>query len=201
VLAYLLVAVAIIVVPGQDTALTVRNAAVGGRRNGVLTAAGVASAQVVWTIATAAGLAALLVAWEPGFVALRLVGAAYLVFLGATLLADALRRLPPHPKQTGGGSRSGGRAYRQGLLSNLGNPKMGVFFTSLLPQFGSSFATLLALGLVFALLTLAWLAAYAVVVARLGELLLASRVRRALDALTGVVLVALGLRLARTHGH
>jgi threonine/homoserine/homoserine lactone efflux protein len=78
---------------------------------------------------------------------------------------------------------------------------MSVFFTSLLPQFGSSFATLLALGLVFALLTLAWLAAYAVVVARLGELLLASRVRRALDALTGVVLVALGLRLARTHGH
>jgi threonine/homoserine/homoserine lactone efflux protein len=198
VLAFLLVAVAIIVVPGQDTALTVRNAAVGGRRSGVLTAAGVASAQVVWTIATAAGLAALLVAWEPGFVALRVVGAAYLVFLGLMLLGDAVRRVPRHVRQPGD-SRSGGRAYRQGLISNLGNPKMGVFFTSLLPQFGSSFATLLALGLVFALLTLAWLAAYAVVVARLGELLLASRVRRALDAVTGVVLVALGLRLAYAH--
>jgi threonine/homoserine/homoserine lactone efflux protein len=196
VLAYLLVAVAIIVVPGQDTALTVRNAAVGGRRSGVLTAAGVASAQVIWTLATAAGLAALLVAWEPGFAALRLAGAAYLVLLGAMLVRDALPRVPRHVQRGGGGTRSRGHSYRQGLLSNLGNPKMGVFFTSLLPQFASSFAALLALGAVFAVLTLAWLAAYALVVAQVAGLLLRPRVRRVLDAVTGAVLVAFGLRLA-----
>ena len=87
-------------------------------------------------------------------------------------------------------------ALRQGLVSNLGNPKMAVFFLSLLPQFGSSFAALLALGLVFSCLTLVWLAAYGAAVARAGDFLRRSRVRRALDAAMGAVLVALGLRIA-----
>ena len=90
---------------------------------------------------------------------------------------------------------------RQGLVSNLGNPKMAVFFTSLLPQFTTSpsFGSLLALGLVFCSLTLVWLTAYAFAVAKAGDFLRRSRVRRALDALTGAVLVALGLRLAAEH--
>jgi threonine/homoserine/homoserine lactone efflux protein len=199
VLAYLAVAIVLIVVPGQDTALTIRNTLAGGRRGGVRTAAGVATAQLVWTIATAAGLATLLLAWEPGFQALRLAGAAYLIVLGASMLRGAFGS---GPRAERGPVRSGApvRAYRQGVLSNLGNPKMGIFFTSLLPQFAASFAGLLALGVLFAALTLAWLAAYALVVARLGELLRAARVRRALDAVTGAVLVAFGLRLAREHG-
>jgi threonine/homoserine/homoserine lactone efflux protein len=82
------------------------------------------------------------------------------------------------------------------VISNLGNPKMAVFFTSLLPQFGSSFPALLALGLVFCALTLAWLSAYAAAVAKAGDVLRRSRVRRWLDGLTGAVLVAFGLRLA-----
>jgi threonine/homoserine/homoserine lactone efflux protein len=90
----------------------------------------------------------------------------------------------------------GYRAFRQGVISNLGNPKMAVFFTSLLPQFGSSFPALLALGLVFSTMTLAWLSGYAAAVAKAGDVLRRSRVRRALDAATGTVLVALGLRLA-----
>jgi threonine/homoserine/homoserine lactone efflux protein len=197
VLAYLTIAIVLIVVPGPDTALTIRNTIAGGRRGGVLTAAGVASAQLVWTLATGAGLAALLVASEPGFAALRALGAAYLILLGARMLLAALRRRPHGVALAGAGVR--GRTYRQGMLSNLANPKMGVFFSSLLPQFASSFAGLLALGAVFAGLTVAWLAAFALVVAALGERLLASRVRRVLDAVTGAVLVALGLRLAREH--
>jgi threonine/homoserine/homoserine lactone efflux protein len=83
------------------------------------------------------------------------------------------------------------------VISNLGNPKMAVFFSSLLPQFGgTSFASLLALGLVFCTMTLVWLAAYAVAVARAGDFLRRPRIRRVLDALTGVVLTALGIRLA-----
>jgi threonine/homoserine/homoserine lactone efflux protein len=82
------------------------------------------------------------------------------------------------------------------VISNLGNPKMAVFFTSLLPQFGSSFPALLALGLVFCTMTVVWLSAYAVAVAKAGDVLRRSRIRRALDGLTGVVLVGLGLRLA-----
>jgi threonine/homoserine/homoserine lactone efflux protein len=91
------------------------------------------------------------------------------------------------------------QALREGLLSNLGNPKMAVFFASLLPQFApegsSSFAVLLALGFLFCAMTLAWLSLYAVAISRFGGLL-TTTVRRVLDAVTGAVLVALGYRLA-----
>ena len=181
----------VIATPGPDTALTIRSALFRGRSAGVLTAAGVASGQAVWALCTAAGLAALLRASQPAFVALRMAGAAYLVYLGLRALVDAARGAS-HDARRGRGS-----AYRQGLLSNLGNPKMAVFFVSLLPQFASpSFASLLALGLVFCALTFAWLSAYAFVVARVGDVLRRSRVRRILDAVTGAVLVALGLRVA-----
>jgi threonine/homoserine/homoserine lactone efflux protein len=193
--AYLVVSAIVIVTPGQDTALTIRNSLMGGRGAGLATAVGVSSGQAVWTLATSVGLAALLVASEPAFVALKLVGAAYLVYLGAQSLLAAMRgRSRAH---VGAGSSRPRTAFRQGVLSNLGNPKMAVFFSSLLPQFGgTSFASLLALGLVFCSLTLIWLSAYAIVVARAGDVLRRPAIRRVLDAATGLVLTALGLRLA-----
>jgi threonine/homoserine/homoserine lactone efflux protein len=192
---FLAVSILVIVTPGQDTALTIRNTLAGGRRIGILTAAGVASGQAVWALATSAGLAALLVASEPVFTALRLLGAVYLVLLGVQALRGAFAR------RTGPAGRASWpvasrQALRQGLLSNLGNPKMAVFFTSLLPQFGSSFPSLFLLGLLFCALTLVWLTLYATAVARAGTLLRRPRVRRALEAATGIALVALGLRLA-----
>jgi threonine/homoserine/homoserine lactone efflux protein len=177
---FLVVALVVIVSPGPDFALTVRNSL---RDGGLATALGVVTGQLVWALATAAGIAALLVASHPAFVALRIAGAAYLIWLGLT----ALRRRGGHEIAPRRGS-----PYRQGLLSNLGNPKMPVFFTSLLPQFGASFAALALHGVAFAALTLAWLA----VVARIGRVLGTGRVRRAIDVVTGVVLVAFGLRLA-----
>jgi len=140
--------------------------------------------------------------------ALRIAGAAYLVYLGGRALYDAVRLRtrgdlgqPIHES----GSRVGStRSLRQGLISNLANPKMVVFFTSLLPQFvargHTAFAPLLLLGLVFAFMTLLWLAAYAIAVAKARSLLLRSRARRVIDAVTGVVLVTFGVRLARESG-
>jgi threonine/homoserine/homoserine lactone efflux protein len=187
--AFLGVSLLVIVTPGQDTALTIRNTLLGGRRGGIRTAAGVAAGQATWTLAASAGVTALLRASEPAFVAVRLLGAAYLVFLGLqTLLRRGEVRLG-----AGGSSR---RSFRQGLLSNLGNPKMAVFFTSLLPQFGSSFSGLVALGLAFCSLTFLWLSGYAWGVARAGDVLRRPRIRRMLDRVTGIVLVGLGLRLA-----
>jgi threonine/homoserine/homoserine lactone efflux protein len=192
-LAFLGVSAVVIVTPGPDTALTIRNALTGGRRGGVLTALGVATGQAVWTLAAAAGVAAVLRASEPLFVALRLVGAVYLAFLGVRTLVAAVRGGTESHVQT---SHAAG-CYRQGLISNLANPKMAIFFTSLLPQFGgASFAALSGLGLVFCTMTLVWLSAYGVVVAKAGDVLRRGRVRRALDAVTGTVLVAFGLRLA-----
>src|SRR5579859_5681821 len=86
--------------------------------------------------------------------------------------------------------------FRRGLLSDLSNPKMAVFFTGLLPQFGSSFAALVLLGLLFCTMTFGWLYCYSLAVAKMGDLLRRSRIRRALDAVTGAVLVAFGLRIA-----
>jgi threonine/homoserine/homoserine lactone efflux protein len=196
--AFLGVSAIVIGTPGQDTALTIRNSLLGGRGAGVFTALGVSTGQALWALATSAGLAALLVASEPVFFALRLAGAAYLVLLGCQALLAAVRgRQVAHGRTVSGGGLARGAAFRQGVLSNLGNPKMAVFFTSLLPQFGeASFAALLGLGLVFSTMTLVWLAAYAAAVARAGDVLRRPRIRRLLDALVGAVLVALGLRLA-----
>jgi threonine/homoserine/homoserine lactone efflux protein len=198
--AFLGVSLTVILTPGQDTALTIRNTLMGGRRSGVWTAVGVVSGQLVWAVVSSVGLAAVLLASQPAFMALRLVGAAYLVFLGAQALVSAVRG---HSSEAAvaatGQALSSRRAYRQGLLSNLGNPKMAIFFTSLLPQFATgeaTFWTMLALGVVFASITLAWLAGYAVAVSKAQSVLRGTGFRRALDAVTGTVLVAFGLRLA-----
>jgi threonine/homoserine/homoserine lactone efflux protein len=194
--AFVGIAVVVIVTPGPDTALTIRNTLLGGRAAGVRTALGVVTGQAVWTVATSAGIAALLVASEPAFRAVKLAGAAYLILLGAQTLLRAIRG----GRTAEARERRPGAAYRQGLLSNLGNPKMAAFFTSLLPQFApggeASFAGLLALGLLFCALTLVWLSLYAVAVARAGDMLRRTGIRRALDAVTGAVLVAFGVKLA-----
>jgi len=198
--AFLAVSAVVICVPGQDTALTITNTLAGGRRRGIATAVGVASGQALWTLAASAGVVALLSASEPAFRALKLAGAAYLVYLGAQSILAAVRR---HGALQQTVARSldltSARAFRQGAISNLGNPKMAVFFASLLPQFApggsTSFIGLFAFGLVFCALTLGWLALYAVAVSKVRSLL-AGPARRALDAVTGLVLVLFGLRLA-----
>jgi threonine/homoserine/homoserine lactone efflux protein len=244
-LAFLGVALLVIVVPGPDTALTVRNALTGGRRSGVATAAGVATGQAVWTIATSVGIAELIQASEPAFLALKLAGAAYLIALGLQSLWTAVRpsladrwtglrwpfaglwtaarspfgslwtasRLPVRGRLRSptGGPDSGGsgvraraglrprRGFRQGVVSNLANPKMAAFFLSLLPQFagpGRGAGGIVVLGLVFCQMTFAWLALYSAVVDRARVVLGRPRVRRVLEGVSGVVLVGFGARLA-----
>jgi len=199
---FLVLSIIVIVTPGPDTALTIRNTLLGGRAGGVATAAGVALGQATWSLTTSAGIAALLVAAEPAFVALKLAGAAYLVLLGAQALVSALR-LGRSTEAAATLQRAGLRpatALHQGAVSNLTNPKMAVFFPSLLPQFVSpnmtSFAALLTLGLCFCVMTLSWLTVYAFVVARAGDVLRRARVRRVVEGLTGTVLVAFGIRVA-----
>ena len=194
-LPFLAVSALLIVAPGPDMALVARNALMAGTRGGILTSLGSATGLVIWSLAASAGVAALLRASEPAFLALKAVGVAYLVFLGAQALRAAWRKdegpVVPLARPR--------HAYRQGLVSNLGNPKIAVFFTSFLPQFaprGGSFLSLLALGLVFCVMTLAWLVGYSAVVAKAGDVLRRPRVRRAVEGLTGVVLIGFGVRLA-----
>jgi threonine/homoserine/homoserine lactone efflux protein len=207
--AFLGVSAVVICVPGPDTALTVRNALAGGRRCGVATAAGVAAGQAVWTLATSVGIAELIQASEPAFLVMKTVGAAYLVALGLQSLwsAAGLRSrwtaVGLRSRWTAAGSRSlrmgPGRALRQGMVSNLANPKMAAFFLSLLPQFASpeqGAGGIVGLGLVFCAMTFGWLGLYSVAVDRARAVLSRSWVRRALDGVSGVVLVGFGARLA-----
>jgi threonine/homoserine/homoserine lactone efflux protein len=202
--AFLGVSLLVIVTPGPDTAITIRNTLLGGRAGGVSTALGIASGQTIWALATSAGIVALLTASEPLFLAIKYVGAGYLVYLGAQALREAFRRNAPEtePRLAARRARrlSSFAAFRQGVISDLGNPKMAVFFASLLPQFvpfgGETFAALLILGLVFAAMTFAWLALYAAVIGKAGDVLRRPAIRRAMEGVTGVLLIGLGLRIA-----
>ncbi|HKQ18879.1 MAG TPA: LysE family translocator [Candidatus Eisenbacteria bacterium] len=203
-LAFLGIAALVIATPGPDTALTIRNSMFGGRRAGTFTALGVASGQLVWVAATGAGLVAVLLASEPVFRFIKLLGAGYLVYLGIRSLYAAVRGTPASPGgATAAGPKrtiSGSSAFRQGVINNLANPKMAVFFASVLPQFvpkGEGILPALALlGLVFAGMTLAWLALYAAVTARVGAFARGSRLTRLLEGMAGVALLGLGIRVA-----
>jgi len=200
-LAFVGVSIVVIVTPGQDTALTIRNTLSGGRIGGIATAAGVATGQAIWALATSVGIAALIVASEPLFLALKFAGAAYLLYLGGRALLTAVQG-DRHAAPAAGRGRASVRPripFRQGVVSNLGNPKMAVFFTSLLPQFvtgNASFGSLLLLGLVFCTMTFVWLTVYALAVARLGAFLRRPLIRRIMDAVMGAVFIYLGVRVA-----
>jgi threonine/homoserine/homoserine lactone efflux protein len=201
-MAFLGVSAIVIMTPGPETAVTVRNTLLGGRVAGILTALGISTGQAIWALATSLGVVALLVASEVLFQAVKYAGAAYLIWLGANALIAAWRGTGSTATAArGAGSRlRPRRAFAQGLVSDLGNPKMAVFFASLLPQFAAPgdgmFAALLSLGLVFSLMTFLWLAVYAFVIAKAGEVLRRPAIRRWIEAVTGTLLVALGLRIA-----
>jgi threonine/homoserine/homoserine lactone efflux protein len=201
--AFLGISIFVIVTPGPDTALTIRNTLFGGARSGVFTALGVAIGQSLWALATSVGIVGLLVASATAFAAVKFLGAAYLVYLGAQTLYGALRRAGSveHARGQPPARRLGPLvALRQGVVNDLANPKMAAFFTSLLPQFApdgaGAFSVLMLLGFIFSGLTLAWLTGYALAVAKLGDLLRRSGIRRAIEALTGAALLGLGLRVA-----
>jgi len=202
--AFLAISALLAVAPGPDTAITTRNALVGGRRAGLFTILGVSLGLTIWTLATGVGVAALLRASEPAFVALKVAGAVYLCWLGVQAIRSALRK----PGSAGAGHVvrrpiAPRVAFRQGLLTNLGNPKIAVFFTSFLPQFTpaheASFGSLVLLGVLFCLVGLTWLTIYVLAIARIGDFLRRPRPRRVLDFVTGTVLVGFGIRLATEH--
>lgn len=199
--AFVGVSLLVIVTPGQDTALTVRNTLLGGRRAGWYTALGVSAGQAVWTTATSVGLAGVLLASQPAFLALKVAGVIYLAWLALQALRDAIlpsRGRHARPDAAPAGAVSPLGAFRQGVFSDLSNPKMVVFFISLLPQFAphGSLPAMLALGVLFSMLTLSWLTVYAVAVARVGRVLRRPAIRRILHGVTGGVFVGLGVRLA-----
>jgi RhtB (resistance to homoserine/threonine) family protein len=198
-IAFIGVAALLTIAPGPDMALVLRNALRGGRPTVVPTAAGIATGCIVWGAASSLGVAALLAASAQLYQALKLVGAAYLIFLGLLALRAAIRS-DPSEAGTDGSTRSRAGAYRQGLLTNLLNPKVGVFYATFLPQFIAPgqpvFATSVALACIHAGMGLVWLTVYGYGASRLADVMNRGRIRRGIEAATGTVLVAFGLKLA-----
>ena len=187
-------------VPGVDTAMVTRSALARGARAGVQTALGATSGLFVHAAAVALGVSALLARSAAGFEVLRLCGAGYLLVLGALTLRGAGRDSDPYAAAPARGLRLG--PFAQGLLTNLTNPKAGLLFLTLLPQFLSSTPSGRALPLALALATIpatcsfTGLSLYALGLGRLRPLLQRPRVRRLQERIVGGVLVGIGARLA-----
>lgn len=198
-IAFTLAAALLTVTPGLDTALILRAMALAGPRRALAAAFGVCCGLLTWGLAAALGLGALLAASQLAYTALRWAGAAYLFWLGL----NALLRLRSHAdpsESVPAGQESIGRWFTRGLLCNLLNPKVGVFYVTFLPQFvpadvsvASFVALLVSIHVAESIL---WLSLLVFATQPLLTLLRRPAVVRALDRLTGLVLIGFGLRLA-----
>jgi len=216
-LGFALASTLVILAPGPDSMLVMRNTMRGGRRAGWVTACGTLSGLTIWALAAALGLSALLRVSHVGYDILRFCGAAYLIWLGVTSLAHFRRKNtaepvaqaggsapavpgPTVPGRTGPGAARPRRAYLNGMLSNLLNPKISVFFMAFLPAFvpagASAVGFSLVLGIWFIAETGLWLAVVAWLADRGVRWLRRPAVQRWMERITGIVLIGFGLRLA-----
>ena len=200
-LAFAGVSLLLAVTPGPDMAVVTKNALAHGRRGVLLTTTGIGFALLIWAAATAVGVSAVLRASSELFFVLKLAGAAYLAYLGIrTLLesrhrpadTDFLAEAPP--------AAPAHAIFRQGFLSAISNPKLGVFFVTFLPQFVAPgqelLPRLLELGLIFAAIGWTWMNVYGLFITRIRDFITAPRVRQWMQRVTGVVLLGFGARLA-----
>ncbi|GAA3925217.1 hypothetical protein GCM10023085_03180 [Actinomadura viridis] len=186
--------------PGASQALMIRQALEGGRRTLQGTLAGNASGFLLWSTAAAAGLSAVLLASPTAYAALRIAGGIVLMFLGVKTLRTALTTVSTRPPDEAGRGTGFASGYLTGLITNLGNPKAGVFAISVLPQFvtaeGPVFLSTVALGALWALVSASWYMSLTWAVSRGRALISQPTVLRGLSVTTGVVLLGLGAAVA-----
>ena len=182
--------------PGADMALVAKITLERGRRAALLATIGICSGLFVHATASALGLSVILATSAEAFTIVKLIGAAYLAYLGVQTLRSSFRHDATGPRSP----RRGANPFLQGVFSNVLNPKVAVFYLTFLPQFMSPGDNVLVRSLAFAVahavMGIAWLSAYAYVLTRLSAVLGGAGVRRWLERVTGGVLIALGARLA-----
>jgi threonine/homoserine/homoserine lactone efflux protein len=186
--------------PGPAMALIVRRAAVHGWQGAVPTVLGVELGLYIWALAAAAGFAALVAVSQTAFLVLKVVGAGVLVWLGLRAWRSAWRGAEPVADGAGPDRRGRSRAFAEGVLVQLANPKLAIFMIAFYPQFVPTdrplFATTAGLALLQVMIETVFYLGLACVVARAGATFRSSRVRRRIDAVLGTVLVGLGVRVA-----
>lgn len=205
-LAFVGVSLLATLVPGPDTAVVIRNSIARGRRSAIATAAGCSTGQIGWGVASIAGIAAVLATSVVAFTVIKWIGAAYLCYLGVRSLIAAIRTKPETTRRSASSvavpAKGWGRSYRDGLLTNALNPKTALFMSALLPQFTSPDSRWwlpLVLVAITAVASFSCMAGYALVFAKVGDVLRLPKVRRAIDGTMGGVLVGFGVGLAASH--
>jgi threonine/homoserine/homoserine lactone efflux protein len=198
-LSFLAVATLAVLMPGPDAFVVMRTSLAGGRRAGTWAAAGSAVGNLIWGAASVVGVTGLLAASGAAFSAVKLAGAAYLVYLGVQSLRAARRGERLAADGAGSEPPAAATAFRRGLASDLLNVKVGLFFTALMPQFMSADgAALLPAAMVAAMgvIVFSLMAGYAHLAAQLSTALRRRRSAQAVNGTVGTILVALGARLA-----
>jgi threonine/homoserine/homoserine lactone efflux protein len=202
--AFCVAAALLTIAPGLDTALILRTAAAEGPKSAALAALGVVMGCLTWGAAVAFGLGALLAASQLAFTVLKWAGALYLVWLGANLILKPRSQVFLEPAD-GAPSPRGRSWLGRGYLTNLLNPKVGVFYVSFLPQFlpphvpAGPFIFLLAV--LHALMGIVWFGLLIVATRPIARALKRPSVIRRLDRLTGVVFLSFGVKLALVRQH
>ncbi len=199
---FLATAIVLIITPGQDTFFILGRSLSGGRAVGIAAALGVSAGTVVHTLLAALGLSALLATSAYAFTVVKFAGAAYLIYIGVRALLSRSDALPGSDAP----DKSGGEwaAFRQGMLTNLLNPKVALFFLALMPQFIEAASTqkvaaFMVLGLSFVMLGVVWCAILAIAAAGLrGAFLQRPSLGKVLNRVAGALFIALGIRLAAT---
>ncbi|MEV6318346.1 LysE family translocator [Streptomyces sp. NPDC051776] len=187
-------------IPGPDMAVVTKRAVSSGWQDGLRTVGGITVGLLLWGVLTVAGLAAVLAASATSYTLVKLAGAAYLVFLGIQALIHSrhlrAKAVGTHP------DAPTGAAWRTGLVSNVFNPKIAVFYTGLLPTLAPSGLSphtgMALLVLIHAALTAVWLGGYVMLLAKARVFFQKPAVRRAMDRVTGIVLIGFGLKVATT---
>jgi threonine/homoserine/homoserine lactone efflux protein len=195
-------------IPGPDTLLTIRTAVVAGRGAAVAAAAGIGTALLAWGCAAGLGLTAALATDPDLYLALRWTGAAYLAWLGLRSIVHGGRWPVPDGGEGAGEPAAGepatvrrlGPAYARGIITNASNPKVGIFYLALFPQFIPPGAEVLRWSILLASIhaaeSLAWLTIVAILAGRLGRALRRRRTRRWADGVSGAAFLAFAARLA-----
>lgn len=203
--AFVVVAFILTITPGADTMLVLRSALARGRVAGLVTMLGIISGLFVHATLSALGLSLILVRSAEAFAVVKWVGALYLGYLGVSSVLAAVRRDRPDPQDDASAldarPRRGWRSFIEGMLNNILNPKVAIFYLAFLPQFvvpesGSVLGQSLTLAAIHALMGVVWLSGIAFLTDTLRKVVTHPQVRRGIEGFAGLVLLGFGVRLA-----
>jgi RhtB (resistance to homoserine/threonine) family protein len=201
---FLVLSLFVVMSPGIDTALITKRTISDGRKDGYKMALGITTGSLIHTFAAAFGLSAILMQSAVVFEIIKYAGAIYLIYLGlSSFISRKKKKITSVENQTYSEMKKS--AFKQGLFSNVLNPKVAMFFLTFLPQFMKTGATatgqLIIMGVIYTVLSITWFFVYVFFINYLRAWLMSPKVQRIMDKTTGLILIGFGLKLALDKQH